>query len=675
MLNAVSNPVNAAQTVAPASSPLSMLFNAGPDASGQPAFAQVVHDTLNRAPGNVDSPQPNKSTQVDSALAPQTSPPSLPTKFSSPKLAPDSKQTNQPRPQHSASDSEFPPALLPPAVFALQPVPIQEVQSQSISSTAVDSQDASVTPDVTSSADPQPPQASAPKNVATQFASQLLASLSSPALDVPESLATKPTAHASKQIPSSATGNPTPSNATIQADTAATATSVSLGAAAQAAAIARAQYAANSQASSLAVSANSSLASALAQADLATSPTATPVSDGETLSVETKTSPASSASAQSVAPQNPNIFSQTHASSANAQDGERLSTIFDQIAALQGSASTHPASPAVTVDITQITAPSQLAASTTGTILNSSSLPHVQAAATALASSDTKAAQPNSTESHSVNAAQTSAAATSDRSSSQGSSSQDSSSNPQDQSSSNSLDSSSSSVSSIPSTKNQAPDFSDLLSGLSAPKPDAASVAQVPAVPTPAAASPVVMPLQSADPNPHPAPQALPSAPAQTQPALPSPHAPDAPWGHVVSDAQLTNSTNETEMRIAMQTDKLGAVELHARVSGDEIGASILVEKHDAHAALAVELPALQQSLSDKQLRVGQVALTQGSLSSTAGDAGANAQQNQRGTPQSSPASPTASFWTEARSLSTAAWFVSEQVGAFNAQGRLSVQA
>jgi len=85
-----------------------------------------------------------------------------------------------------------------------------------------------------------------------------------------------------------------------------------------------------------------------------------------------------------------------------------------------------------------------------------------------------------------------------------------------------------------------------------------------------------------------------------------------------------------------------------------------------------VELPALQQALSEKQLRVEQVVLTQSSLGSTAGNAGGNAQHQQRG---SQPTPQTTSFWTEARSLSTAAWFVTEQTGAFNAQGRLSVQA
>jgi flagellar hook-length control protein FliK len=155
---------------------------------------------------------------------------------------------------------------------------------------------------------------------------------------------------------------------------------------------------------------------------------------------------------------------------------------------------------------------------------------------------------------------------------------------------------------------------------------------------------------------------------------LPYLRAQDVTASRFVSDAQLTTAANQSEMHIAMQTDKLGAIELHARLSGDQVGATILVEKRDAHAALASELPALQQALSDKQLRVAQVALSQGSLSSTAGDAGSHARDGQRGLGQA-PQSNNNTFWTENRTRTTAAWFIPEQTGVFNAQGRLSVQA
>jgi hypothetical protein len=95
------------------------------------------------------------------------------------------------------------------------------------------------------------------------------------------------------------------------------------------------------------------------------------------------------------------------------------------------------------------------------------------------------------------------------------------------------------------------------------------------------------------------------------------------------------------------------------------------VEKRDAHAVLAVELPALQQALSEKQLRVEQVLLSHGSLASTAGDAGAHAHHGQQSTSQ--PAR--SSLWNETQATTAAAWFIPEPTGIFNAQGRLSVQA
>lgn len=144
--------------------------------------------------------------------------------------------------------------------------------------------------------------------------------------------------------------------------------------------------------------------------------------------------------------------------------------------------------------------------------------------------------------------------------------------------------------------------------------------------------------------------------------------------GRFVNDAELSNAANQSEIRIALQTDKLGAIELRAHVSGDELGAAIIVEKRDAHAALAIELPALQQTLSEKQLRVDQVVLTQGSLHSTGGDAGAHAQQGQRGG-GSQAFRQTPVYASEDVGLRQAAWFVPEAVGIFDSQGRLSVQA
>jgi flagellar hook-length control protein FliK len=149
-----------------------------------------------------------------------------------------------------------------------------------------------------------------------------------------------------------------------------------------------------------------------------------------------------------------------------------------------------------------------------------------------------------------------------------------------------------------------------------------------------------------------------------------------APAGHFVSDAQLTQTTGRSEMRIALQSDNLGNIEVHARVSGDSLGANITVEKRDAHTALANELPALQQALCEKQLRVEQISLAHGPLQGTAGDSaaqqfGSQGQGAQRQAQNSSPG--VGSSGAESSLPSMAYSFETAEI--FDAQGRLSVLA
>jgi hypothetical protein len=137
-----------------------------------------------------------------------------------------------------------------------------------------------------------------------------------------------------------------------------------------------------------------------------------------------------------------------------------------------------------------------------------------------------------------------------------------------------------------------------------------------------------------------------------------------------INNAQLGGTDAHSEMHIAMQTDKLGTVELHARVTGEQVGAAIMVEKREAHAALAVELPSLQQALSDKSLRVQSVVLLQAAMHSTAQGAGDHAQHQ----PRSQPG-------TAYRQVQEAAAFppvfaaAAEPSGIFDDRGRLSVLA
>jgi Flagellar hook-length control protein FliK len=169
------------------------------------------------------------------------------------------------------------------------------------------------------------------------------------------------------------------------------------------------------------------------------------------------------------------------------------------------------------------------------------------------------------------------------------------------------------------------------------------------------------------------APPSSPNDSASTSAPLPDP---DGTQMHFVGNAKLVQTASHSEMRIAMDSDKFGPVELRARIVGDEIGAAITVEKRDAHAALAVELPALQQALSEKQFRVDQVTLVHGSLHSTSGDAGtaAREQQEQRQAPGGS-AIPWSATTLGSHSASHGFFYGSETAAIFDSQGRLSVHA
>ena len=139
-----------------------------------------------------------------------------------------------------------------------------------------------------------------------------------------------------------------------------------------------------------------------------------------------------------------------------------------------------------------------------------------------------------------------------------------------------------------------------------------------------------------------------------------------------VNVAQLTGNEAHSEVRIAMQADQLGQVELHATVSGQQVGAAITVEKKEAHAAMAVELPSLQQALEERQLRVSEVVLTQSALHSTAGDpsnagnAPAEQRRNQAGTHYQQAQRDTA--------YGNAPAAIFENSGMFDGHGRLSVR-
>lgn len=96
------------------------------------------------------------------------------------------------------------------------------------------------------------------------------------------------------------------------------------------------------------------------------------------------------------------------------------------------------------------------------------------------------------------------------------------------------------------------------------------------------------------------------AAPSQATPAdrMAAAENPLNPAGGIVNAASMLQAQGRTEMHVALNTESLGPLQLHAVLDGNRVGASIAVVNHEAHTLLTNELPALQQVLSDQNLRV-----------------------------------------------------------------------
>ena len=91
----------------------------------------------------------------------------------------------------------------------------------------------------------------------------------------------------------------------------------------------------------------------------------------------------------------------------------------------------------------------------------------------------------------------------------------------------------------------------------------------------------------------------------------------DKPIASSMESSRLTSQITNSDVKIALQGEQMGPVELRAKVSGDQLSASITVEHHETHALLSADMPALHQVLNDRQLRVNEILLLHDSLSSS----------------------------------------------------------
>lgn len=84
--------------------------------------------------------------------------------------------------------------------------------------------------------------------------------------------------------------------------------------------------------------------------------------------------------------------------------------------------------------------------------------------------------------------------------------------------------------------------------------------------------------------------------------------------GAQVPQAHLFEGAGGAEMRISLNTDTLGPIELQATSEKDRIGAVIAAAKPETQELLTNELPTLQQALSERNLQIQQLTISQGAL-------------------------------------------------------------
>ncbi len=105
----------------------------------------------------------------------------------------------------------------------------------------------------------------------------------------------------------------------------------------------------------------------------------------------------------------------------------------------------------------------------------------------------------------------------------------------------------------------------------------------------------------------------------------------DAPAGAptgLVNAASLSLAQGRVEMRVALQTDGLGMLQLHAVMEGTQIGASIATVNHEARTLLANDLPALQQVLTEQNLRVERLTVAHSPTTSGSGSGDSRGSQS-----------------------------------------------
>ena len=145
--------------------------------------------------------------------------------------------------------------------------------------------------------------------------------------------------------------------------------------------------------------------------------------------------------------------------------------------------------------------------------------------------------------------------------------------------------------------------------------------------------SPAIATAPSAEAPATPVPQAK-STSSPSQP-LPTPQTISTPLSDSMRATELYKQAANGDMHVAMQTDLLGTIDLHATMRQSTLTATIGVQRSDVQTLLANDLPALQHALADQHFHVEHIAVLDSSVGAHSGAAGG--QQSEQNPWPSSP--------------------------------------
>ncbi|HET9783680.1 MAG TPA: flagellar hook-length control protein FliK [Terriglobales bacterium] len=127
-------------------------------------------------------------------------------------------------------------------------------------------------------------------------------------------------------------------------------------------------------------------------------------------------------------------------------------------------------------------------------------------------------------------------------------------------------------------------------------------------------------------------------APAPATPAAPTAGATLPAWQNANAHAALSAAANGT-MNVALHSDTLGTVQIHAAMQNNQFGATLTADRADAQHWIAAQLPALTRQLADRQIQVNSLQM-QSQSSGSGGQSSSTPGQQQAPTSAFLPALP-----------------------------------